>query len=67
MKGVLGLDKDQVLRQGLLLEKFRPEIVYISGTTNILADVISKLGIDPNYTVDIDFANNVNESDYNHQ
>jgi hypothetical protein len=40
-KDALGLSSDSVYRWQLLLEKFAPEIVYIKGIHNTVADAIS--------------------------
>jgi hypothetical protein len=42
----LGLTSDRVYRQ-LLLEEFAPEIVYIKGIHNSVADAISRLDYNP--------------------
>jgi hypothetical protein len=47
MRDALGLTLDQVYRWRLLLEEYGPEIVYIKGIHNILADAISRLEYDP--------------------
>eukprot|EP00804_Cyclotella_cryptica_P008994 CCRYP_003093-RA/>CCRYP_003093-RA protein AED:0.16 eAED:0.18 QI:0/0/0/1/0/0/2/0/370 len=43
----LGLTSDRVYRWRLLLKKFGPEIVYIKGTHNTVANAISRLDIGP--------------------
>jgi hypothetical protein len=43
----LGLTSDRVYRWQLLLEEFAPEIVYIKGIHNTVADVISWLDYNP--------------------
>ena len=40
---MLGLTSDRVYRWRLLLEEFGPEIVYIKGIHNTVADAISRL------------------------
>ncbi len=43
----LGLTSDRVYRWRLLLEEYAPEIVYIIGIHNTVADAISRLEYDP--------------------
>ncbi len=43
----LGLTLDRVYRWRLLLEEYRPKIVYIKGIHNIMADTVSWLEYDP--------------------
>ena len=43
MRGALGLTSDRVYRWRLILEEFDPEIVYIKGIDNTMADAISRL------------------------
>ncbi len=40
-RDALGLTSDRVYRWQLLLEEFTPEIVYIKGIHNLVADAIS--------------------------
>jgi hypothetical protein len=47
MRDALGSTWDQVYQWRLLLEEYRPEIVYIKGIHNIIADAISRLENDP--------------------
>ncbi len=47
MRDALGLTLDQVYRLRLLLEEYRPEIVYIKGIHNTMADAVSWLEYDP--------------------
>jgi hypothetical protein len=47
MRDALGLTLDQVYQWRLLLEDYRPKIVYIKGIHNILADAVSRLEYDP--------------------
>eukprot|EP00804_Cyclotella_cryptica_P030958 CCRYP_018811-RA/>CCRYP_018811-RA protein AED:0.25 eAED:0.25 QI:0/0/0/1/0/0/2/0/252 len=47
IQDALGLTSDRVYRWRLLLKKFGPEIVYIKGTHNTVADAISRLDIGP--------------------
>ncbi len=47
MRDALGLTSDRVYRQRLLLEEYGPEIVYIKGIHNTVADAISRLEYDP--------------------
>ena len=43
----LGTASDRVYRWRLLLEEFAPEIVYIKGINNTVADAISRLDYTP--------------------
>jgi len=56
-RDALGLTSDRVHRWRLLLEEYAPEIVYIKGIYNTVADAISRLEYDPKL-------NSTNE--YNH-
>jgi hypothetical protein len=47
MRDALGLTLDQVYQWRLLLEEYRPEIVYIKGIHNTIADAVSRLEYDP--------------------
>ncbi len=47
MRDALGLTSEQVYRWRLLLEEYGPEIVYIKGIHNTLADAVSWLEYDP--------------------
>jgi hypothetical protein len=47
MRDALGLTSDQVYRWRLLLEEYGPEIVYIKGIHNTIADAVSRLEYDP--------------------
>ncbi len=47
MKDAPGLTLDQVYRWRLLLEEYRPNIVYIKGIHNTIVDAISQLEYDP--------------------
>jgi hypothetical protein len=47
MRDGLGLISDQVYHWRLLLEKYGPEIVYIKGIHNTVADTVSRLEYDP--------------------
>ena len=53
----LGLTSDRVARWRILLEEYAPEIIYIKGIHNTVADAISRLEYDPKL-------NSTNE--YNH-
>jgi hypothetical protein len=53
----LGLKSDRVTRWRILLEEYAPEIIYIKGIHNTVADAISRLDYDPKL-------NSTNE--YNH-
>jgi hypothetical protein len=46
-RDALGLTTDRVYHWQLLLEKFAPEIVYIKGIHNSVADAISQLDYNP--------------------
>ncbi len=43
----LGLTSDRVARWRILLEEYAPEIIYIKGIHNTVADAISRLDYDP--------------------
>jgi len=43
----LGLTSDRVARWQILLEEYAPEIIYIKGVHNTVADAISQLDYDP--------------------
>ncbi len=47
MRDALGLTSDQVYRWRLLLEEYGPEIMYIKGIHNTVADAVSRLEYDP--------------------
>ncbi len=46
-RDALGLTSDRVYRWRLLLEEYAPEIIYIKGIRNSIADAISRLEYDP--------------------
>ncbi len=46
-RDALGLTSDRVYRWGLLLEEYAPEIIYIKGIHNTVADAILQLEYDP--------------------
>ncbi len=46
-KDALGLTSDRVYRWQLLLEEYAPEIIYIKGINNTVADAILQLEYDP--------------------
>ena len=46
-RDALGLTSDRVYRWRLLLEEYGPEIVYIKGIHNSVADAVSRLEYDP--------------------
>ncbi len=46
-RDALGLTSDRVYHWGLLLEEYAPEIIYIKGIHNTVADVILQLEHDP--------------------
>ena len=43
----LGLTSDRITRWRILLEEYAPEIIYIKGIHNTVADAISRLDYDP--------------------
>jgi hypothetical protein len=47
MRDALGLTSDQVYQCRLLLEEYRPVIVYIKGIHNTMADAVLRLEYDP--------------------
>ncbi len=47
MRDALGLTSNQVYGWRLLIEDYRPEIVYIKGIHKTIADAISRLDYDP--------------------
>jgi hypothetical protein len=47
MRDALGLTSDRVYRWRLLLEEYRPEIVYVKGIHNTVADTGLRLEYDP--------------------
>ncbi len=47
MRHALGLTSDQVYQLRLLLEEYGPEIVYVKGIHNTVADAISWLEYEP--------------------
>ena len=51
VRDALGLASDRVHRWRLLLEEYNPEIVYIKGVDNIVADAISRLEYYPEKNV----------------
>ena len=52
IRDALGLSSDRVYRWRVLLEEYGPEIVYIKGIHNTVADAISRLEYDPNTNPD---------------
>ena len=46
VRDALGLTSDRVYRWRLILEEYGPEIVYIPGVTNVVADAMSRLEYD---------------------
>ncbi len=64
MRDALGLTLDQMYQWRLLLEEYGPEIVYIKGIHNTIADAISWLEYDPsvNQTAETYFMTKVNKS-----
>jgi hypothetical protein len=47
MRDALGLTLDQVYQRRLLLEEYKPKIVYIKGIDNTMAGAVSRLEYDP--------------------
>ncbi len=47
MRDALGLTSDRVYPWRLLIEEYGPEIVYIKGIPNTMADAISRLEYTP--------------------
>jgi hypothetical protein len=47
MRDALGLTSDQVYQWRLLLEDYRPKIVYIKGIYNTVADAVLRLEYEP--------------------
>ena len=62
IRDALGLTSDRVYQWRLLLEEYGPEIVYIKGIHNTVADAISRLEYDPsiNRTVSSDIVQKQN-------
>jgi hypothetical protein len=57
IRDALGLSSDRVYRWRLILEEYGPEIVYIKGVDNTVADAISRLEYDPDKNVkDLSYA-----------
>jgi hypothetical protein len=46
-RDALGLTSDRVYRMWLLLEEYAPQIIYIKGIHNTVADAVSQLDYDP--------------------
>ena len=51
VRDALGLSSNRVFRWRLTLEEFNPEIIYIKGIDNTVADAISRLEYDPSVNV----------------
>ena len=51
VRDALGLTCDRVYRWRLILEEYGPQIVYIKGEDNIVADTMSRLEYDPEINV----------------
>ena len=51
IQDALGLTSDRVYRWRLLLEEYGPEIRYIKGIDNTVADALSRLEYDPSRNV----------------
>ena len=47
MQDALGLTSDRVYRWRLIIEEYGPEIIYIKGELNTVADAISRLDFTP--------------------
>ncbi len=66
MRDALGLSSDRVYRCWLLLEEYGPEIVYIKGIHNTVADAISQLDYTPvkhNEPLNVVFVNHSEEDE----
>ena len=55
-RDALGLTSDRVYQWRLLLEEYAPEIVYIKGIHNTVADAISRLEYDPKTNTTNDYS-----------
>jgi hypothetical protein len=55
MRDALGLTSDRVYQWRLLLEDYGPEIVYIKGIHNTVADTVSRLEYDPSFNQTAEF------------
>ncbi len=64
-RDALGLTSDRVYRWMLLLEEYGPEIAYIKGIYNIVADAISRLDYDPTINPDHRFSHYVQKLEAN--
>ena len=53
VRDALGLTSDRVYRWRLVLEEYGPEIVYIPGVKNVVADAMSRLEYDPSVNTQI--------------
>ncbi len=64
MRDALRLTSDRVYQWRLLLEEFRPKIIYIEGIHNTVADAVSRLEYDPsvNQTADSFYSTKVRNS-----
>ena len=64
MRDALGITSDRVYQWRLLLEEFRPKIIYIEGIHNTVADAVSRLEYDPsvNQTADSFYSTKVRNS-----
>ena len=51
VRDALGLSSNRVFRWRLTLEEYNPEIIYIKGIDNTVADAISRLEYDPSVNV----------------
>jgi hypothetical protein len=47
MRDALGLTSDRVYQWRLLLEEYKPKIVYIKGIHNTISDAVLRLEYDP--------------------
>ena len=50
-RDALGLTSNRVFRWRVVLTEFQPEIIYIKGIDNAVADVISRLEYDPSVSM----------------
>ena len=47
MQQALGLNSDRVYRWSLIIKEYGPDIIYIKGKMNTVADAISRLDFTP--------------------
>ena len=49
----IAFNTDRVMRWRLIIEEFSPELIYIKGQNNIIADALSRLDIEPPHKSDL--------------